>query len=234
MSNRLLHFDSIDSTNTYAKGLAPLPASGVTVICADTQRSGRGRGNNSFFSEAKGGLFSSLVCVIPDIGAHFSYNRAISLSICDAIQNRFRASPLFIKWPNDLYWGDKKLCGILLETIPGRQNHIIIGFGINVNLRDDDFPLDLRAIATSVLAETGMTIDIHELLYDILTLFWKYRVLAAAAAHPLYSERLYRVGASVEINGQNGLFAGVLEDGRLCLKTGDKAAYFVSGTLRYL
>jgi BirA family biotin operon repressor/biotin-[acetyl-CoA-carboxylase] ligase len=231
---QLLHFDALDSTNTFAKDLAALPASGLTVICTDVQRGGRGRGDNKFFSEINGGLYASIVCFVPDITVHFAYNRAISLAICDAIQNRFEFSPLFIKWPNDIYWQDKKLCGILLENIPGRQNHIIIGLGINVNLEENDFPHDLRDIATSILAETGVKIDIHELLYDILTLFWNYSVLPRAGAHALYEERLYCPGAQVEINGQKGVFAGVNEDGRLRLKRGAEMEYIVSGTLKYL
>jgi BirA family biotin operon repressor/biotin-[acetyl-CoA-carboxylase] ligase len=231
---QVLYFKELDSTNTYAKGLAAPPASGLTVICADMQRAGRGRGENSFFSEINGGLYTSLVCYVPDMAGHFSYNRAISLAICDAISNRFEFSPLFIKWPNDIYWQDRKLCGILLETIPVRQTHIIIGFGVNVNLRENDFPHDLRSVATSVLAETGVKIDIHELLYDILVSFWNYCVLSRSDAHDLYTSRLYRVGAQVEINGQKGLFGGVSEDGRLCLKKDDEIEYFMSGTLNYL
>ena len=230
---QLIHLDATDSTNTFAKDLAALPASGLTVICADTQRAGRGRADNSFFSEAKGGLFASLVCFVADIRDHFICNRAISLAICDAVQNRFESSPLFIKWPNDIYWQDKKLCGILLETIPNRFNHIIIGLGINVNLRDSDLPPDLMRKATSVLAETGVTIDIHELLFDILTLYWSYCVLPKAELHPLYSERLYRVGASVEINGQKGVFDGVFDDGRLRLKTGTDTVAVASGSMRF-
>jgi BirA family transcriptional regulator, biotin operon repressor / biotin---[acetyl-CoA-carboxylase] ligase len=231
---QLIHLDTVDSTNTFAKDLAALPASGLAVICADTQRAGRGRLDNSFFSGVKGGLFASLVCFVQDIRDHFTYNRAISLAICDAIQNRFEFSPLFIKWPNDIYWQDRKMCGILLETVPGRKNHIIIGLGVNVNLQTGDFPSDLRNTATSVLIETGVTIDIHELLYDILTLYWNYCVLPKAEAHSLYSERLYRAGASVEINGQKGLFAGVLDDGKLRLNTGQDMVTVVSGTLRFL
>jgi BirA family transcriptional regulator, biotin operon repressor / biotin---[acetyl-CoA-carboxylase] ligase len=231
---QLIHLDSIDSTNTFAKELAALPACGLAVICADTQRAGRGRGDNSFYSEARGGLLTSLVSFVPDIGKHFSFNRAISLAICDAIQNRFEFSPLFIKWPNDIYWQDKKLCGTLLETIPGRQNHIIIGFGVNVNLQPGDFPPTLRHVATSVLIETGITVDIHELLHDILTLYWNYCAFPKAEVHALYSERLYRVGATVEINGQKGLFTGVLEDGSLCLKSGHDLVTVMSGSMRFL
>jgi biotin-[acetyl-CoA-carboxylase] ligase BirA-like protein len=231
---QLLHFDALGSTNTFAKDLAALPTSGLAVVCADTQGAGRGRGDNQFFSEVNGGLFASIACFVPDISAHFTYNRAISLAISDSIQNRFDACPLFIKWPNDIYWQDKKLCGILLETVPGRHNHLIIGFGINVNLQKNDFPLSLKDIATSVAIETGMTIDIHDLLYDIVSLFWNYCVLPRTEVHSLYCDRLYKVGASVEINGQRGLFAGVREDGCLCLKRGQTTEYVVSGTLRYL
>jgi BirA family biotin operon repressor/biotin-[acetyl-CoA-carboxylase] ligase len=230
---QLIQLETTDSTNTYAKGLAALPASGCAVICADTQMAGRGRGDNVFFSRVRGGLYASIVCFVQDIADHFACNRAMSLAICDSIQNRFESCPLFIKWPNDIYWQDRKVCGILLETIPGQRNHIVIGIGVNVNLKPDDFPHELRNTATSILIETGMTIDIHDLLYDILTLFWNYGVLPRSEVHSLYCDRLYKPGAAVEINGQKGTFAGVREDGCLCLKKVAEMVYLVSGTLRY-
>lgn len=64
-----------------------------------------------------------------------------------------------IKWVNDLYMSDKKICGILselsVESESGHVQHIIVGIGINVNERSDEFPDDLKNIATSIYAETG-------------------------------------------------------------------------------
>jgi BirA family biotin operon repressor/biotin-[acetyl-CoA-carboxylase] ligase len=227
------HFNSIDSTNTFAKTLKELPTEGIVVICADKQTAGRGQRQNTFFSEAKGGVFASIVCPIADIGSHFIDNRAISLAIYDAIKSTCPTARLSIKWPNDIYWGDKKLCGILLENIPQSSKHIVVGFGINVNIALQTFPEDIRDIATSLLIETGQKHNEDVLLRRILEWFWRYLPLDIAAAHLLYANRLYKKGSDCEVNGQKGVFEGVLEDGRMRLKTVDKEILLSSGPVRF-
>ncbi|HUI91379.1 MAG TPA: biotin--[acetyl-CoA-carboxylase] ligase [Chitinivibrionales bacterium] len=230
---RLYHFNSIPSTNTYAKGLKELPAKGIVVVCADRQTAGRGQRQNTFFSGAKGGVFASLVCPIAGIEKHFNHNRAVSLAIYDAIKSVCPAARLSIKWPNDIYWGDKKVCGILLENIPQSNGHIVVGFGINVNIEMKTFPEDIRGIATSLLIETGKKHNEYALLRNILEWFWRYLGLDSAAAHMLYMHRLYKVGERCEVNGQKGVFEGVLEDGRMRLKIEDKEISLSSGPVRF-
>jgi BirA family transcriptional regulator, biotin operon repressor / biotin---[acetyl-CoA-carboxylase] ligase len=230
---QLYHFNSIDSTNTFAKSLKDLPEKGIAVVCADKQTAGRGQRQNTFFSEAKGGVFASIVCPIEDISSHFIYNRSISLAIYDAVKTTCPKARLSIKWPNDIYWDDKKLCGILLENIPQSSRHIIVGFGINVNIALKTFPEDIRDIATSLLIETGKKNNEYVLLRKILEWFWKYQALDSAAAHLLYAHRLYKKGSVCEVNGQKGVFEGVLEDGRMRLKTGDNEILLSSGPVRF-
>ena len=230
---QLYHFNSIDSTNTFAKSIKDLPEKGIVVVCADKQTAGRGQRQNTFFSEAKGGVFASIVCPIADIGSHFIDNRAISLAIYDAIKSACARARLSIKWPNDIYWGDKKLCGILLENIPQSSRHIVVGFGINVNIASKIFPQDIRDIATSLVIETRKKHNEHVLLRNILEWFWKYLALDNAAAHLLYANRLYKIGSACEVNGQKGVFEGVLEDGRMRLKTGDREILLSSGPVRF-
>ena len=230
---QLYPFNSIDSTNTFAKSLKDLPEKGIVVVCADKQTAGRGQRQNTFFSEAKGGVFASIVCPIADIGSHFIDNRAISLAIYDAIKSTCPLARLSIKWPNDIYWGNNKLCGILLENIPQSSRHIVVGFGINVNIALQTFPEDIRDIATSLLIETGKKHSEFVLLGKILDWFWKYLPLDIAAAHLLYVNRLYKTGSDCEVNGQKGVFEGVLEDGRMRLRTGDKEILLSSGPVRF-
>jgi len=228
------YFDELDSTNTYAKTVASLSGNKLTVIVAGRQTAGRGQRSNSFFSHVNGGLFATFICPVPDIAQHFVYNRALSLAIVTSLQNRFPKAPLYIKWPNDIYWSTKKICGILLESLPVYKNHIALGFGINVNIPIALFPCELLAIATSVLQETNSEIDIMELLYDILILFDNYAKQPVQTVHALYKKKLYRLGASIEINDAKGLFTGVLEDGKLCLETKTGITYHVSGTMRFV
>jgi biotin-[acetyl-CoA-carboxylase] ligase BirA-like protein len=230
---QLFQFNSIESTNTFAKSLKDLPENGIVVVCADKQTAGRGQRQNTFFSEAKGGIFASIVCPIEDITSHFNYNRAISLAIYDAVKSTCPAAQLSIKWPNDIYWDDKKLCGILLENIQQSSRHIVVGFGINVNITLKTFPQDIRDIATSLMIETGKNHSEHVLLRKILEWFWKYLALESAAAHLLYASRLYKKGFDCEVNGQKGIFIGVLEDGRMRLKTVDKEMFLSSGPVRF-
>jgi BirA family biotin operon repressor/biotin-[acetyl-CoA-carboxylase] ligase len=230
---QLYHFNSIESTNTFAKSLKDFPEKGIVLVCADKQTAGRGQRQNTFFSEVKGGLFASIVCPIADIGSHFIDNRAISLAIYDAVKSTCPVARLSIKWPNDIYWGNKKLCGILLENIPQSSGYIVVGFGINVNTALQTFPEDIRDIATSLLIETGKKHNEHVLLRRILDWFWRYLALDSAAAHLLYSHRLYKKGWECEVNGQKGVFEGVHDDGRMLLKTGDKEILLSSGPVRF-
>jgi biotin-[acetyl-CoA-carboxylase] ligase BirA-like protein len=183
----------------------------------------------SFFSSVKGGLWVSLIIRIADISKHFSINRALSLAICDSVL-AVANFELKIKWPNDLYCNRKKICGILLETAGTNQEFIIAGFGLNVNLLTDDFPEDLRDIATSVLIETGQRSDLNDIFQMILDTFCKYLKTDEFSAHEKYCSKLYRIGDYMELEGIQGIFDGVESDGRLRLDTKNSIRHFVSGT----
>ena len=171
---------------------------------------------------------------MPDIDRHFIFNRALSLAVVTALQNRFTDAPFAIKWPNDIYWNNKKICGILLESVPAYPKHLAIGFGINVNIPAAEFPIELRGIATSVQQETNTQIDIPDLLYDILILFNDYAKQPVQKVHAIYEKKLYGIGSSIEINNIKGILAGVNEDGRLCVKTEAGMSYHVSGIMRFV
>lgn len=227
------HFESIDSTNDFAKSLMELPERGLFVISADSQSAGRGQRGNSFYS-GPGGLFASIICCVSDINRHFIYNRAISLAISDAIAALCPLAPLAIKWPNDIFWSKKKMCGILLESTPQDLRHLIIGFGINVNIPGDAFPKDLKDTATSLAKETGAAYALHDLLWDICNRFQNFCRMDEATAHAIYRSRLYRLGSAISIQSKKGLYKGVLEDGRLCLGIGGAEQRLSSGSITFI
>jgi BirA family biotin operon repressor/biotin-[acetyl-CoA-carboxylase] ligase len=231
---KVFHFQSIDSTNSFAKSLVSFPVNGLCIITADRQTAGRGQRDNVFYSDIDGGLYTSIVCPISGIESHFMYNRAISLGICRAIENVAPHGPVHIKWPNDIYWRDKKLCGILLETLPHSAQHLVVGFGINVNITREQFPQSIKESATSMLIETGQQFDRASLLLDICELFQEYLRLFAGEAHNLYRKRLYGKGRRVAINGHSGIFQDVLEDGRLCISSDTTIAPISSGTIQFI
>jgi BirA family transcriptional regulator, biotin operon repressor / biotin---[acetyl-CoA-carboxylase] ligase len=230
---KVFRFESIDSTNTFAKSLDTLPKQGMYVVCADRQSAGRGQRDNSFFSEIPHNLFVSVVCPLPDLAGHFSFNRSISCAICDAIESCEPGAVLSIKWPNDIYLRDRKLAGILLETT-GRRSHIIIGFGINCNVKREQFPSDIRNTATSLCIETGRFWETSALLHAILGRFRDNCRLDASSVHRRYTGKLYKIGSKAVIAGRTGIFEGVLEDGRICLAVNGRTMYFMSGPVLFI
>jgi BirA family transcriptional regulator, biotin operon repressor / biotin---[acetyl-CoA-carboxylase] ligase len=222
------------STNDAARALADLPEKGLFVVQADRQTAGRGRQGNTFFSETEGGLWASIITRLSSLDDHFSHNRALSLALCETSEAiAGLTGTCRIKWPNDIYWGERKLCGILLENHPAAPNAIVLGFGINVAMNEDEFPHKLRPIATSLFIETGKKIARSQLLRGILERYHANLSDAPAKSHDCYSQRLYKIGSIAEIDGVCGIFDGVEIDGRLRLKVGPEVILFHSGTVRF-
>ncbi|MDR0330673.1 MAG: biotin--[acetyl-CoA-carboxylase] ligase [Chitinispirillales bacterium] len=251
---RYVYLDEIDSTNSYAKSLCcypqdEQPGAGstrarannfsrgeLTVIRAKRQRGGRGRDGNAFFSDHAGGLWATIITRIADISTHFEHNRAISLSIRKALCECMPApsAPISIKWPNDIYWGDKKIAGILLENATQNPNALIIGFGININIAADDFPAELRGKATSVLMETGDEHMPGAVLEGILREYSFILKHGSQGAHTVYAGSLYKKGCLAAVGQHRGIFSTVELDGRLRLETNQGSMLLSSGTLRFL
>lgn len=230
---RFYPFSTVNSTNDIARNFDKCPSKGLYVIQADKQTAGRGRRGTPYFSE-EGGLWVSIMIPIDDISRHFIYNRSILLAIFDAIKETFKAAPLSIKWPNDLYWLNKKICGILLENHCKFNNILIIGFGLNVNFQISQFPQSLRPIASSLLIETQKAWPTAKLLRKIMELFHKYINEDPQVVHNRYIKNLYKVGSTVEINQQTGIFESVEIDGHLRLNQDGKTTLVNIGTLKFL
>ncbi len=167
-------FDTIDSTNTYAKELAKQGAPQGTVVVADCQTDGRGRLGRSFYSPAGTGLYLSMI-LRPDCHATqlIHLTCAVAVAACDAIEAATGLRP-GIKWTNDIVLGGKKLGGILTELgISGASvNYAVVGIGINCNQTQADFPTELRSIAASLSMITGSPIDrgrLEDALIDSLS-----------------------------------------------------------------
>jgi BirA family transcriptional regulator, biotin operon repressor / biotin---[acetyl-CoA-carboxylase] ligase len=164
-------FDNVGSTNALACSLASEGASEGTVVAAESQTKGRGRLGRPWESPL-GGLYFSVI-LRPEMRIEeISAMTLVSASaIVCAISEISSANP-GIKWPNDIFIGDKKVCGILAETMgqPDRTDFLVIGAGINVNTAREKLPEE----ATSMKAETGKTTDRAELLCLILENLERY------------------------------------------------------------
>jgi len=150
----LLCFDSIDSTNNYAKKLSLSGENGTRYIVADAQTSGRGRRGRSFYSPAGLGIYLTALyhpAAVPEMMSNFT--AYVAVAVCLAIEKTTGLAP-GIKWPNDILIGGKKVCGILtemaLEGESGAVQYLITGMGINALQEPSDFPEEIREIAGSL------------------------------------------------------------------------------------
>lgn len=148
-------FNTIDSTNTYLKNAVKAgSAEHGTVVIAYEQTAGRGRLGRSFYSPDKTGLYMSVLLDANQFEEEFSTNPALftvtaAVAVSRAIQKSANIT-VQIKWVNDLYLENKKICGILAEGImsAGKISKIVLGIGLN--LTTSDFPEELQQKAGSL------------------------------------------------------------------------------------
>lgn len=162
---RIIHFKKVDSTSTYLKRNYQ-SLKNYTIAYADYQTSGHGRVNRVWQSNNKENLLFSILIKDTDlINKYASLSLGIAVAIFNVLK-KMKIEDVSIKWPNDVYVGDKKICGILLESVSkgNKIDVLVIGIGLNVNQKLFN---DISLNATSV--------------YDIkkkkTNIFWfKYKV----------------------------------------------------------
>ncbi len=157
------------STNSLGITLAASGAPHGTIILAEHQTSGKGRLGRSWVSPANKNIYCSIILRDPRLKQHLTWiPLATGLALFEAIQNTQDLAPS-LKWPNDLLIRNKKLAGILCESTSRGQSAsgLIVGFGVNVNAVQDDFPPDLQATSTSILQESGHPCNRNILLTSI-------------------------------------------------------------------
>ena len=164
MERRVYRYETVGSTNTELMALARQGAAEGTVVLARQQTAGRGRMGRSFQSPAGLGLYGSVLLRsspedaprIPALGAT-AVRRAIRRSC---------GLSCGIKWPNDLVLSGRKVCGILAEALPGPEGSlwVVVGIGINVCQRREDFLPELRETAASLSMIAGAAAGVRSRL----------------------------------------------------------------------
>ena len=154
--NQIEWFEELPSTMDLAAAKGREGAPEGLIIIAERQTAGRGRQGRTWASP-KGGVWLSLLLrpALPPASLGL-------LSICFGVATAATISkmtqlPVKVKWPNDLMVNEKKLGGLLIESSinSGKVDFAALGLGINVNIKSQDLPGELRRIATSLLIETG-------------------------------------------------------------------------------
>ncbi len=215
MKWKIVHIDETDSTNRWLKD----HGEGTMVVATDYQTAGKGCGSNSWESERGKNLTFSMLIHPDGIAAReqFHITEVVSVALCRTLRP-YIYNKVEIKWPNDIYVGDRKICGILIEN--RLQGNVIvdciIGIGLNVNQRvflsDAPNPVSMYQL-------TGQETDREALLADFLQTFdqeWQNKTNGSE-----YRELLYRKGKDGLYEDKTGRFvarlADVLPDGRLLL-----------------
>ncbi|MBF0649689.1 biotin--[acetyl-CoA-carboxylase] ligase [Dysgonomonas sp. GY75] len=165
--------DEIDSTNNYMKSLLlKQKVKEGTIISADFQTGGRGQRGNGWMSENGRNLLFSIVLYPYAVKANeqFLISQVVSLAVADFL--RKYTDGITIKWPNDIYWREKKICGILIENaIEGDQiKESVCGIGINLNQESFDSslpnPVSLKQITGEYYKQSIMLGEVRELLFS--------------------------------------------------------------------
>ena len=163
VGREVLCFDTLDSTNNYAKQAAQNGAENGLVVIANQQTGGRGRCGRTFLSPPDRGLYLTAL-LRPDIAPAdaLPITALAAVAACRAVE---KVCPLQsgIKWTNDLVLGNRKLAGILtemgVEGESGALQYIVIGIGINVNQTAEDFPPELAEVGTSLHIALGKPVS---------------------------------------------------------------------------
>ena len=187
IGKNIVYFEELDSTNSFAakvikdkKSIDAINVLNGTVIIAETQTEGKGRFDRKWVSPP-GGLWFSII-LQPEIGLDiFSKITLLSAAvlveiIADNYLSLEESKFLHVKWPNDIYYKDKKFAGILAESEKlDNKNYLIVGIGINVNNNIANKLEGGRKSfkATSLKSILGLYIDRNDLLLKILTNFEK-------------------------------------------------------------
>lgn len=151
---RLYIYDCVLSTNDIAKAMIQSGNAFGSIIIANKQSAGRGKNERSFFSP-DGGIYISFIFSEKQIP--YSQNFLLfapSVAVCITIE-KLLGIQSYIKWPNDIFVDNKKVCGILTETRINAGNcNIIIGIGVNYLTQIETFPSNIKEIAGSLKAYT--------------------------------------------------------------------------------
>ena len=225
MKRKIINMEEVDSTNRFLHDYTPETDEEMTIVTARFQTAGRGQGSNRWESKAGANLLFSLL--VHPVGVplmfRFLLSEAGALALKEALDSY--TDGIRIKWPNDIYWQDRKISGTLIETrvSGGSLKDFIFGCGVNVNqtefVSDAPNPVSLRQII-------GRRVPPEELLGRITEAFDKYygmvidRQYADIAAR--YDEALYRRHGFFPYRDQDGDFEGAIveveDDGHLVLR----------------
>ena len=226
IGKNIIELDVVDSTNNYASKLAAnREALDGTVVIAHFQGEGKGQRGNVWRSEPGKNLTFSLVLnpkrVLPSEA--FVISKIVSLAICKYLETVIDEY-VFIKWPNDIYVGKNKVCGILIENQFKGKNFecAIIGIGINVNLTNFQNLPRVTSLCLESKKELDLKSVLNGLLKSIEISYLRFQREGISAIHEEYLDNLLFVGEMRRYKTLHGDITGkivnVLSSGQIEIK----------------
>ena len=226
----VLHYDTLGSTMDESRRLAEQGQPEGTVVIVEEQTSGRGRFSRQWVSP-RGENLSFSVLLRPTAPQLPHMNMAATLAVQRAVADVTGLTPV-IKWPNDVRVNDRKVSGILIETVMdgGDVAYAIVGIGVNVNFDPTQYP-EISSTATSILRETGHKADRTTVLTQVLEHFDDLygAVRGGGSLAQQWAEQLETLGRSVQVRWQEQVVEGraeaIDEQGNLMLVRPDGTTF---------
>lgn len=233
------------STNSRALELAA-DSSLVTpfLIGATEQTAGRGRGTNRWWG-TEGTLMFSVVFDMPSLGLPQSewprFSLGTAISVAETVEAFLPLTSVGLKWPNDVWLGTRKTCGILIEQSDRTAGRLVVGIGLNVNTRFDTAPDELRSIATSLHAESQQQFSLQEVLTRLLQR-WDSNISAQCTGdwnlHRQWSRLCVLSGRQLRLSSAGGEITGqcqgIADDGALLVASHGQVKRYYAGTVRLI
>jgi BirA family transcriptional regulator, biotin operon repressor / biotin---[acetyl-CoA-carboxylase] ligase len=231
----------VDSTNTRLLGSAAPPAGSADVCLSELQHAGRGRRGRRWVAPFGTGLAMSVAWTFSDAARSLP---ALSLGVGVAVTRAARragATGILLKWPNDIWFEDRKIGGVLIElrAEAGGPAHVVIGIGLNVALpaearrRIEAGGLRIAALSAAWEAAPSRNLVAGAILDELLSMLGRYEREGFAAFRDAWLELDALSGRPARVLLADAVISGtargVDSEGALLLDTGDRVQRFVSG-----
>ena len=229
VGSRIILLDEADSTNLQACRLGDEGADDGLVVIADRQSSGKGRMGRRWESPGGVNLYASILLrppVLPFEAPKLTFLSAVA--VCRAIKNCTGLQPT-VKWPNDILLNGAKVAGLLNEmsSETDQVHYVVLGIGVNLNMRAEQFPDDLRYPATSLAIATDKAVSrlafTRSLLQELDGLYQTYLEQGSVPIFAAWTELCDLTGKRVQVDCNNllieGTMVGLGDDGALLVRT---------------
>lgn len=237
-------YEECTSTNNIANMKAKENAPSGTLIITERQLSGRGRLSRQWLSPIGGVWMSVILRTQLTILKLMPITLLCAVAVSMALEELLDEVPILIKWPNDIYINNKKICGILIETksTSNEVDYIVAGIGINANNTTSNFDKSLGIVATSLI-DLGISIckvQLASLVLDkVIKVFSDYEkqksidfVYEYYMNHMLWQgDKAYLTNTATGERAYTGTVIGIGKQGQLLLKVDTKIMEIISGEL---